>query len=75
MIPRSWADGLLLVAVVMNVGMSFWMAIASRRMQRLNAALFLIVMLAWTMRGWHLDLSDSGAPKLIDQRPRRGWSR
>jgi hypothetical protein len=72
MIPRSWADGLLLVAVVFNLAVSVFMTVAARRAQRLNAMLFLVVMMAWTMRGWHLDLSDAGAPKLI-QRERRRW--
>jgi hypothetical protein len=75
MIPRGIADFLLLGAMLFNVAASVWMTIMIRRTQRLNAMLFLVVMMAWTMRGWHLDLSDSGAPKLIDQRPRRGWSR
>jgi hypothetical protein len=67
---RSWADGLLLAAMAINIACAVWLVIATRRMQRINAALFLTLTLAWTMRGWHIDLSDDARPRYS----RKAWS-
>ncbi len=66
-------DGLLLAAMVVNLGCLIWQLIALRRLKRINAALFLTLTMAWTMRGWLLDLSDADGPRLRRRKPFFSW--
>jgi hypothetical protein len=75
----TWADGLALfalAAVAFNIYAMFRNFILLRRLKRINAAMFITLTMAWTMRGWHLDLTDDDGPKLIEEsqmmRYRRG---
>lgn len=59
----TWADGYMLaavVAMVVNVVTMFRACMMVRRLKRINAALFITLTMAWSMRGWIIDLDDDG---------------